>query len=129
MKRFIALMLLCVMAPLNAQEGHPLAGTWQGEWGNGQFLTLILTWDGKAISGMANPGPAMTELASGTVVLNSSNWTVTINTDLKDDNGNTLHFSASGKLDNIGSPLRVLNGEWTSGKDKGVLTLSRQGGA
>ncbi len=129
MKRLIALMLLCATLPLYAQEGHPLAGTWQAEWGNGQFLTLILTWDGKAISGMANPGPAMTELGSGAVTLNSSNWTVTIDTDLKDDNGNTLHFSAKGKLENIGSPVRALNGEWTSGNNKGVLTLARQSGA
>ncbi len=128
MKQLFALLLLCTTTlPLSAQEGHPLSGTWQGEWGNNQFLTLILTWDGNKISGISNPGPATMEV--GEVTLDSGLWTVSIETDLKDDTGKTTHFSASGRLDNIGSPLRVLNGEWHSGKDSGVLALARQGGA
>src|SRR5688572_13194658 len=59
MTRLLTLLLLSVAAalPASAQEGHPLVGTWQGEWGNSQFLTLILEWDGKNITGVANPGP------------------------------------------------------------------------
>jgi hypothetical protein len=43
-----------------AQEGFPLKGTWLGDWGpnkttrNQIFITM--DWDGKAISGMINPG-------------------------------------------------------------------------
>jgi hypothetical protein len=43
-----------------AQEGHPLKGTWLGDWGpnrttrNQVFMTM--DWDGKAISGTINPG-------------------------------------------------------------------------
>jgi len=43
-----------------AQEGHPLKGSWLGDWGpnrttrNQVFLTM--DWDGKAIIGMINPG-------------------------------------------------------------------------
>src|SRR5690606_9411191 len=53
------LLALCLASAAGAQEGHPLVGTWQGEWGpnNANFLTLILYWDGKAISGIVNPGP------------------------------------------------------------------------
>ena len=55
--RFFALcmLMLASSSPLQAQEGHPLAGTWQGEWGNGNLLTLILEWNGKAIVGTTNP--------------------------------------------------------------------------
>jgi hypothetical protein len=43
-----------------AQEGHPLKGTWLGDWGpnrttrNQVFITM--DWDGKNISGVINPG-------------------------------------------------------------------------
>ncbi len=71
MKKLFALFTLMIAGtmPLQAQEGHPLTGTWQGEWGNGNFLTLIMEWDGKAIVGTNNPGPSATDI--GTVVLDS----------------------------------------------------------
>ena len=124
---FALLVLLTTTLPLSAQEGHPLSGTWQGEWGNNQFLTLILTWDGNKITGISNPGPATMEV--GEVTLASGLWTVAIETDLKDDTGKTTHFSASGRLDNIGSPLRTITLQYHSGKDEGTFVLSRQGGA
>ena len=47
--------------PLLAQEGHPLTGTWAGDWGptitQRTHLTLVMNWDGKNISGTINPGP------------------------------------------------------------------------
>ena len=42
-----------------AQEGHPLAGTWYGDYGTGRQktdLTIVMKWDGRAISGTINPG-------------------------------------------------------------------------
>ena len=122
----LALMLISTL-PLQAQEGHPLSGTWQGEWGNGNFLTLIMTWDGKAIVGTTNPGPTATDI--GSVVLDSGKWTVTITTDLKDDAGKVTKFTLSGKLDNIGSPMRTLQGSWKAGSDSGTMVLERQSGA
>lgn len=130
MTRCLILLLPAMLwaLPASAQEGHPLVGTWQGEWGSdAQLLTLILEWDGKNITGIANPGPTTTDI--GKVSLDSSTWTVIIDTDLKDEAGNTLHFTATGKLDNIGSPMRVLNAEWSTGTDKGNFVLERQGGA
>jgi len=52
----------CVLMtwPAAAQEGHPLKGSWLGTWtGNTTHdpdLVLVLNWDGKAITGMINPG-------------------------------------------------------------------------
>jgi len=43
-----------------AQEGHPLAGTWYGDYTTGTQktdITVILKWDGKNITGLINPGP------------------------------------------------------------------------
>jgi len=122
----LLMLLLTSSTSLHAQEGHPLVGTWQGEW-DGNFLTLIMNWDGTTISGMANPGPTSTTLES--VVLDSSTWSVTITTDLKDDKGNTIHFTATGALDNIGSPVRTVQGTWRTDSSSGAFTLTRQSGA
>ena len=43
-----------------AQEGHPLKGSWLGDWGPNKTTRnqafLVVDWDGKALSGMLNPG-------------------------------------------------------------------------
>jgi|SRR5687767_6046632 len=50
-----------------AQEGHPLAGTWYGEYTTGKQatdLTVIMKWDGKSVTGLINPGPNSKPLAA-----------------------------------------------------------------
>jgi hypothetical protein len=43
-----------------AQEGHPLKGSWLGDWGPNRTtrtqVFITMDWDGKAITGMINPG-------------------------------------------------------------------------
>ena len=43
-----------------AQEGHPIKGSWLGDFGPNKTtrtqVFLVMDWDGKAISGMINPG-------------------------------------------------------------------------
>src|SRR5678815_5164156 len=43
-----------------AQEGHPLKGSWLGDFGPNKTtrtqVFLVMDWDGKAISGVINPG-------------------------------------------------------------------------
>ena len=60
-----ATVLIAVRA--SAQEGHPLAGTWYGDYTTGTQktdLTVILKWDGKNITGLINPGPNSKPLTS-----------------------------------------------------------------
>jgi hypothetical protein len=60
-----AAVLLAVGA--QAQEGHPLAGTWYGDYTTGKQatdLTVIMKWDGKSITGLINPGPNSKPLTS-----------------------------------------------------------------
>ena len=41
----------CLAAGAAAQEGHPLAGTWYGDFPTGNQktdLTVIMKWDGRA---------------------------------------------------------------------------------
>jgi hypothetical protein len=60
-----ATMLIAVGAA--AQEGHPLAGTWYGDYTTGKQatdITVIMKWDGKSITGSINPGPNSKPLTS-----------------------------------------------------------------
>jgi hypothetical protein len=128
--RFPVLLLLSVAAVSSwtiAQEGHPLVGTWSGDWGptatHRNQVTIVLTWDGKNVSGLANPGPD--SIALKTVTLDSSKWTVHLEADAKDSKGNPVRFVADGKLDNILAYKRTLTGVWSHGNVKGDFKLTR----
>jgi hypothetical protein len=50
-----------------AQEGHPLTGTWYGDYGTGaqrKDLTFIMKWDGSKSTGIMNPGPGAQPITS-----------------------------------------------------------------
>jgi hypothetical protein len=110
-----------------AQEGHPLTGTWAGDWGPNATertrVTLVMNWDGKAVTGMLNPGPDQAPL--GAVTLDPATWTVRIEADLKDASGRPTHISAEGKLEDLASYHRTLSGTWTQGPTKGTFKLTR----
>ena len=63
-----------------AQQGHPLSGTWTGDWGPNPtqrtHVTIVMDWDGKQVTGQINPGPDSVPLAS--VFVDVTNWTVRI---------------------------------------------------
>jgi len=118
---------LCVLIPLAlsvaAQEGHPLTGSWHGEWHNpaGKRIPILLymKWDSKAITGTINPGPNAIPLKVAT--LDPSNWTVHFEADAKDGS----RIVIDGKLENIGSYNRTITGTWTEGSAKGDCKLTR----
>jgi hypothetical protein len=115
--------LFCVLAALAltgsavAQEGFPLTGVWYGDWGpnakDRNQITVIMNWDGKAVSGTLNPGPDSMPLKATT--LDTSKWTVHIEAEGKDEKGKAVHYVADGKLENIGSYNRTITGTWNDG--------------
>ena len=108
---------------LSAQEGHPLTGSWHGEWhpAAGQRIPLFIymKWNSKAVEGTINPGPKAVPLKA--VDLDASNWTVHFEADTKDQK----HIVADGKLENIGSYNRTITGTWTEGSMRGDFKLTR----
>lgn len=131
--RLKAAFVFCLVAGLFAtvvgfaQEGHPLTGVWYGDWGPNatqrNHLTIQMQWDGKAVSGIVNPGPDPYPLK--VVTLDSSKWTVHIEADGKDEKGSPAHFVADGKLENIGSYNRTITGTWNFGTTKATFKLRR----
>lgn len=132
MKRVIttvaAVLAIGLLAPSGAQEGHPLKGSWLGEWqGNtvhGENVLLILDWDGKAITGMINPGTDNMPLTKAT--LEPDGWMVRFEAEGKDKDGSAVRYVIEGKLENIELPNRSINGTWSSNKGRGAFTASRQ---
>lgn len=110
---------LAVFAPSGwAQEGHPLTGTWTGDWGTTtterNHLTFVLSFDGDKVSGIINPGANSVELTS--VVVNYSTWRVRFE-------AGEIH--AEGLLEDIGSAHRKITGTWRQGTMEGDFVLIR----
>ena len=114
-------------ATASAQFGHPLKGTWIGDWGPGKDnrtrVVLELNWDGKAITGAINPGATGVPLKTAT--LDAPNWLVHFEADGKDRAGNAVHYVIDGKVENIGAFQRFITGTWTQGSVKGDFKITR----
>ena len=154
-----AVLLLCFLAffvvilSAFAQEGHPLTGTWYGDFGMsaGQRndLTVVMKWDGAATHGTVNSGPnavpikeARLDVKLGTpgsrgaaaqgatpaqpaVPATPPTFTVHFEVDAKNKAGGMDHFVYDGKLENPVAGNRTIVGTWTCGNTKGDFRLRR----
>ena len=132
--RRVAAVLACVLAGLIAgstfllaQEGHPLTGTWHGDYGTSAAqrtqIVFLMHWDSKKVEGKVNPGSNATPLKVAT--LDASKWGVHFEADVKDQAGKVMPMVFDGKLENVGSYNRTITGTWTSGAQKGDFKLTR----
>ena len=121
------IMVLSVAAPAWAQFGHPLKGSWSGDWGTTKehrtHIVLELNWDGTTITGTINPGPSGVPLRKTS--LDPDTWTVHLEADGKDASGLTVHYAIEGRLENLGAYQRVISGTWMQGAVKGDFKLVR----
>jgi hypothetical protein len=122
-------ILACVVSSLSgsAQEGHPLTGTWTGDWGPSasqrNHLTIVMNWDGKNVTGTINPGPDAVSIKN--VALDVATWTIRLDAETKDRSGTMIPIAAEGRLEDIGSPHRRLTGSWREGTARGDFKVSR----
>lgn len=110
-----------------AQEGHPLTGSWTGEWGPGvterNHITVVMDWEGEKISGFVLLGANSIPIVN--VALDATKWTVGLEAKGKDASGNAVEIAAEGRLENIGSAHRTISGTWRQGTTKGDFKLTR----
>jgi hypothetical protein len=122
----IASVIALGAASALAQEGHPLTGTWSGDWGPGTtqrtHITMVMTWDGKTVSGTINPGPDA--VAVPAIALDVTNWTIRFEAEAKGASG-PVRISAEGRLDDLASSHRTITGRWQQGTTKGDFKLTR----
>ena len=122
-------MTLALTAPqIRGQEGHPLVGSWHGDWGTSgsadrMDLTLIIDWDGSALTGLVNPVTDRAALENAR--LNSGDWTVSFEVTVLDRSGTTRRCMANGALDKLGSDRRELAGSWSCGDIQADFHITR----
>ena len=111
--------MLSLTLTASAQEGHPLKGSWIGEWkGNaklGDFVLLVLDWDGKNITGVINPGTDNLQITEAT--LNPADWSVHIEAG---------GYELDGMIEQLELPSRSVVGTWKSADGNGALEIVRQ---
>jgi hypothetical protein len=128
---FLACLGMAVTA--FAQFGHPLSGTWSGDWGatkdKRERLLVQMHYNGKQVTGTINPGAAGLTLKTVTVVPGTEDnpgvWDIKMEADGKDASGKPVTVLVDGKLTNLGSHNRVLTGSWSQGGVKGDFKLTR----
>jgi hypothetical protein len=126
--------LALAVAPARAQEGHPLAGTWYGDYGAGaqkNDVTVIMKWDGSSVTGSINPGPNSRPIKS--VVMNitpgkpapqgqqSTSGIPPVFHVRIDVDGMVFE----GDIQNPVAGNRRITGTWTRGSEKGTFQLRR----
>ena len=124
----LVVLIACLAAPpALAQEGHPLTGTWSGDWGaaptSRTHLTVVIEWDDNDLTGTINPGPDAVPI--GTISLDVVTWRVRLEAETKDPSGKPMRISAEGRIEDIGSWHRTLSGTWTQGTESGEFRLVR----
>jgi hypothetical protein len=142
--------VLTLTAPAAAQEGHPLTGTWYGEFrtaGNpARDLTVIMSWDGQKITGTVNPGPDAVPIKTATLDVTFAvnppgrvlapiqnvkadsippKFMVRFEVDLPNKTGGADRFVFEGAIQNPLAANRKIAGTWTSGGAKGEFSLRR----
>ncbi len=127
--RWVVLSVACLLVvTVTAQEGHPLKGSWLGTWGPSKVhsneIVLVMNWDGKAITGMINPGIDNIPIKNAT--LNPEGWVVHFEADAKDKSGATTTYVIDGKIENLSFHNRSIVGTWKSQKENGPFKISRQ---
>jgi hypothetical protein len=124
--RFLTVLvaLLMLAAPASAQFGHPLKGTWIGEWGpNKEHVVVEIKVNGSTITGTVNPGANGIPLKVAT--FDPPKWTIHFEAEGKDRAGNTVRYVIDGKVENIGAYARFITGTWTQGSVKGNFKITR----
>jgi len=144
---FLVAAVVTVTMSAVAQEGHPLTGTWYGDFGmtaaQRNDLTVVMKWDGANTTGLVNPGPnavplktARLDVKLGTPGQRGGNgqqaipatpptFTVHFEVDAKGKTGGMDHFVFDGKLENPVAGNRTIVGTWTCGNTKGDFRLRR----
>jgi hypothetical protein len=122
----LACAAACLAVVAFAQEGHPLVGSWHGEFtpatGAKSRIVMALNWDTKNITGTLNPGPRSGPIKA---TLDPEKWMVHFEADVKDQAGKPVHVTGDGKLENIGSYNRTITGTWMQGDAKGDFKITR----
>ena len=123
-------LLGCVLAFLGhaafAQHGHPLVGTWSGDWKaadgqTGRVLVVINFDEDQVISGNIIEGTIRSPITEG--ILDPDTWAVTLKAE-QEGAGGVTPVEIRGVIENLGSATeRAIVGTWEKGHIRSDLRL------
>lgn len=121
------LMLSFLAAPLGAQQGHPLTGSWSGDRDIGEgtsrvLLVLELQRD-QEITGYILERGARIPLSD--VQLDPEDWSVSFRGEGRDRGGNPVGYQVEGQIENLGSVnQRAIVGTWRGDGESGDFRVT-----
>ena len=114
--------------PALAQEGHPMAGSWVGDYGPTKDqrtrVVVAMDWTGKELAVTINPGP--NAIKAKVARVNPNDWSLHLEADGKDAQGRAAAYVIDGKIDDLGTYNRSIIGTWNVGATKGDFSITRQ---
>ena len=128
--RFTVCLVVCftLASPVMAQEGHPMSGSWVGDWGptpdQRNRVVVVMEWTGEELVGTINPGPNAIPMKVATV--DPVDWSVHIEADASDANGQPVTYVIDGTIDDLGTYNRSIAGTWNVGVTTGNFSITRQ---
>src|SRR5687768_8071176 len=128
--RFIGLVCLIACLAISASvfaqgkaAADPLSGSWSGDWGPSAAhrnpVTVDLKWDGKALTGVVNPGPGAIQLEKST--FDAKTGAVHMEAKASGRGGAIAHFVIDGKLEN-----NTMTGSWNHDNRKGDFKITKK---
>lgn len=104
LKAVLGAISLLTVVPGWAQQGHPLVGSWSGEWqptgGPRQRILLVLDYEDDELSGAVFFGTRRIELTSAT--LDPGSWSVRL--EARDEAADhAVDYLIMGAIENLGS--------------------------
>lgn len=117
-----------LVMPARAQEGHPMAGSWVGDYGPTKDqrtrVVVVMEWTGKELAGTINPGPNGIPFKVARV--DANDWRLHIEADGKGSDGRPVSYVIDGTIDDLGTYNRTIAGTWNVGAVKGDFSITRQ---
>src|SRR5262245_25508286 len=118
-------VLVCTVMMIvsaSAQSGLDPSGTWTGTWGpspaDRNNVTVVLKWDGKALTGTVNPGPNQVELMK--TMFDSKTGAIHMEADVQRPGGGSIHYVIDGKVEQTG-----MSGTWNHDNRKGDFRITK----
>lgn len=122
---FAVVACLLMVVSVFAQGSDPLSGTWTGDWGpspsDRNDVTLVLKWDGKALTGNVTAGTNV----SAPIPLQKTSFdpktgAIHMEADAS-SRGRTVHYVIDGKVDK-----NTMTGSWNHDNRKGDFKITKK---
>ena len=122
---FAVVACLLMVVSVFAQGSDPLSGTWTGDWGpspsDRNDVTLVLKWDGKALTGNVTAGTnvsAPIPIQKGT--FDPKTGAVHMEADAM-SRGRSVHYVIDGKVEK-----NTMTGSWNHDNRKGDFKITKK---